>query len=176
MKTKLLFTLIIVLTTFLNSADAQTNCNLQTSDASITYNLKLGMSPEEINSQFGPDLKVKIKKNEQKTFFQNFIKKPAPNSLSGARAVYLRFFNRRLYQIEIFYENQARWPTLTDFTGDLSANLNLPASAWENVKNKQVINCPQATIVADYILNPRIEMTDPVVFAEVEKQRSTKKE
>ncbi len=143
---------------------AQENCDLQ--NAPILLNLRLGFSIEQTKSVFGRDLKIKIKKKGQRTFFQNFIEKPAPNSLNGVRAIYLRFFNGRLYQIEIFYENRTDWQTLENFTGVFSAKTNLPA--WKIENGKARIDCSEFSIVADRLLNPRIELTDETIRAQVE--------
>lgn len=127
------------------------------------------MSPEQARSVFGKDLKVKVKKKGQRTFFQNFIKKPAPNSLRGVRAIYLRFFDGELYQIEIFYENRGDWQTLENFTGNFLAQTNLPA--WKIENGKAEIICGELSIVADRVLNPRIELTDETIRARVEEIR-----
>jgi hypothetical protein len=143
---------------------AQASCDLQ--NAPTLLNLRLGFSIEQTKSVFDRDLKIKIKKKGQRTFFQNFIEKPAPNSLSGVRAIYLRFFDGKLYQIEIFYENRNDWQTLENFTADFSAKTNLPVWNIENGKAK--IDCSIFSIVADRLLNPRIELTDETVRAQVE--------
>jgi hypothetical protein len=155
------------------SCAAQENCDL--SNAPTLLNLRLGMSPEQVRSVFGRDLKVKVKKKGQRTFFQNFIEKPAPNSLSGVRALYLRFFDGGLYQIEIFYENRSNWQTLENFTGDFSAKTNL--SAWKIENGKAELICGVFSIVADRLLNPRIELTNETIRAQVEeiRERENKK-
>jgi hypothetical protein len=149
---------------------AQENCDL--SNTSL-LNLKLGISPEQARSVFGKDLKVKVKKKGQRTFFQNFIKKPAPNSLSGVRAIYLRFFDGRLYQVEIFYENRSDWQTLENFTGDFSAKTNLPA--WKIENGKAQVICGEISIVADRVLNPRIELTNETIRAQIDESREKAK-
>lgn len=127
------------------------------------------MSPEQARSLFGKDLKVKVRKKGQGTFFQNFIKKPAPNSLSGVRAIYLRFFDGRLYQIEVFYENRSDWQTLENFIEDFSAKTSIPALKIENGKIQAI--CSEISIVVDRILNPRIELTNETIRAQVEEIR-----
>lgn len=149
---------------------AQENCDL--SNTSL-LGLKLGMSPEQARSVFGRDLKVKVKKKGQRTFFQNFIKKPAPNSLSGVRAIYLRFFDGRVYQIELFYENRSDQQTLENFIGDFSAKTSFPALKTENGKAQAI--CSDISIVADRILNPRIELTNETVRARIDESREKEK-
>src|SRR4028118_1289479 len=90
-------------------------CDLKSNEAPDLFNLRLGMSPEEVQTVFRRDLKIKIKKNGNKVFFQNFIEKPAPPVLSGGRALYLRFFDRRLYAVEIFLEDRPEIKTVEDF-------------------------------------------------------------
>ncbi len=133
------------------------------------------MSPDEARSVFGKDLKIKIRKNGERTFFQNFIKKPAPNSLRGVRALYLRFFDRRLYQIEIFYEPQQDLRTLENIAGALSSQLNFLISDWKIINNRAAINCGEISLAADNILNPRIELTNETIRAIVKESREKDK-
>jgi len=149
---------------------AQENCDL--SNTSL-LGLRLGISPEQARSVFGKDLKVKVKKKGQRTFFQNFIDKPAPSSLNGVRAIYLRFFDGRLYQVEIFYENRSDLQTLENFVGNISAKNNLPA--WKIENGKAQIICSEFSMVADRVLNPRIELTNEVVRAQIDESREKDK-
>jgi hypothetical protein len=165
------FVLILIFLCCAMSAEAQENCVL--SNAPALLNLRLGISPEQARSAFGRDLKVKVKKKGQRTFFQNFIEKPAPNSLNGVRAIYLRFFDAKLYQIEIFYENRGDWQTLENFINGFSAGKNLPD--WKIENGKAEIKCTEISIVADRLLNPRIELTDETIRAQVDAIRENEK-
>lgn len=151
-------------------------CELEAKTAPFLLNLRLGMTPEQARGLFGRDLKVKAKKRGDRTFFQNYIKKPAPASLRGVRALYLRFFDGRLYQIEIFYEPQTDLKTLTSVTDALAAQFDLPNIAWKIENNQARIICGAASLVADNILNPRVELTDETIRAEVERLREAAKE
>ncbi|HEX8268165.1 MAG TPA: hypothetical protein VF596_22390 [Pyrinomonadaceae bacterium] len=142
-------------------------CDLKSNEAPALFNLRLGMAPEDVQTVFGRDLKIKIKKNGNKVFFQNFINKPAPPILSGVRALYLRFFDRQLYAIEIFYEDKPEIKNLEDFTNYLSATLRLPNS-WHEERSKQTINCADFSVFADKILNPRVELIDNAIAAKAE--------
>ncbi|HEX8196138.1 MAG TPA: hypothetical protein VF571_08120 [Pyrinomonadaceae bacterium] len=142
-------------------------CDLKSNEAPALFNLRLGMSPEDVQAVFGRNLKIKIKKNGNKVFFQNFIEKPAPPILNGVRALYLRFFDRRLYAIEIFLEDRPEIKTLEDFTDYLSATLRLPNS-WREERSKQTINCADFSVFADKILNPRVELIDNAIAAKAE--------
>jgi hypothetical protein len=134
--------------------------------------LSLGMSPAEVQGVFGKDLKVKVKNSGERTFFQNYIGKAAPATLAGVRALYLRFLDGRLYQIEIFYEERAAVPTLEAFTAELSAQMKFPAGVnWQFAKNKAVLDCGAFTIVADKPLNPRAALTDVAKLAEAAARR-----
>ena len=158
------------------AAQQQTTCELESKTAPILLNLRLGMSPEQARSVFGRDLKVKVKKRGERTFFQNYIKKPAPASLKSVRALYLRFFDGGLYQIEIFYEAKSDLKTLTSVTDLLSAQLNLPVAEWKLENNQARIICGDESLVADNILNPRVELTKETIRAEVEQLRKGDKE
>ncbi len=150
---------------------AQENCEFTSKPAPLVLNLQIGMSPAQAQAVFGKDLKIKIKKNGERTFFQNFIKKPAPNSLRGVRALYLRFFDRKLYQIEIFYEPRPDLRTIENVADALAAQLNFPTADWKIENNLAEITCGEISLVADNILNPRIELTNETVRAEIEKLR-----
>ncbi len=168
---------LILLFVFLNGVGAaQETCVMDSKTAPVLLNLKLQMSPEQVQNVLGRDLKIKIKGSGERTFFQNFIEKKAPPNLPGVRALYLRFFDRRLYQIEIFYENGNNWRTLEDFTAYVSTDLNLPASIWEITKGRGEIKCAASSLVADNVLNPRIEFTDETIRAQVEAIRKKKKD
>ncbi|MGI8786680.1 MAG: hypothetical protein ACR2HG_02815 [Pyrinomonadaceae bacterium] len=153
---------------------AQETCVLESKTAPVLLGLQIGISPEQTQTIFGRDLKIKIKKKGESTFFQNFIKKPAPNSLSGVRALYLRFFDRRLYQIEIFYEPRLDLKTLEEITNTLSAQLDFPASGWQIKYNQAEIICGETSLVADNILNPRIELTDETTRGKILESRKKK--
>lgn len=144
--------------------------------APLTLDLQIGMSPEQTQTVFGKALKIKIKKNGERTFFQNYIKKPAPESLSGVRALYLRFYDRKLYQIEIFYEPRQDSKTLEEFLNPLATQFDLPVAGWRIKNNRAAIKCGEISLVADYVLNPRIELTDETVLAAIEKLREKDKQ
>lgn len=155
---------------------AQETCLLKSKKAYAVFNLQLGMSPVEANNALGRQLEIKIKKNGERTFFQNFIDKKSPQALPGVRALYLRFFDQRLYQIEVFYEkNQDGSQTLAEFTNYLLSAFDLPENAFQIKKGIVEIKCAETSIVADYVLNPRIEITDETIRAQVEESRKQKK-
>jgi hypothetical protein len=166
--------LLIVFLLLLAPCAAQEPCDLKLNQSPAVQGLRLEMSPEEVQSVLG--LKVKVsKKTGEGVFFQNFIKDAPPASLNGVRAIYLRFFDRKLYQIEIFYESRAEWQTLDDFLNSFAAKLNLANLEWQSVKGKRQIVCDGFTIAADNVLNPRIELTDNAGrarFDDAKKQKS----
>ena len=152
-------------------AAAQATCELESKTAPLLLNLRIGMSSDATRNFFGKDLKIKIKKKGERTFFQNFIKQPAPDSLRGTRALYLRFLDGRLYQIEIFYEPKPNLRTLEDIAAALSSQLNFPISDWKIKNNRAEIVCGEISLAADNILNPRIELTDQVLLGKVKERR-----
>lgn len=139
------------------------------------FGLRLNMSPEEAQAITSDALKIKFRSNDEKIIFQNYINKTAPKPFTGARALYLRFYERRLYQIEVFYEETPAVKTLEDFTASLSAQWNFPVSDWQREKIKSFVNCGNFSIVAMKILNPKIELTDEPTRAKVEAIRKSKK-
>ena len=154
---------------------SQTTCDLSAKNAPLLLDLQIGSSPEQTQAILGRALKIKIKKKGERTFFQNYIKNPAPEPLRGVRALYLRFFDLKLYQIEIFYESRAGLQSLETVKNALSTQLSLPFENWQIKDNRAEIRCGEKSLVTDYILNPRIELTDETVRAEIEKLRENKK-
>jgi len=172
MKTSFLLLMLL----FVMPCVAQEKCGLGLKDAPPIFGLSLGMNPKQAQSVLGKKLKVKVKK--EGTFFQNFITKPPPAFLSGVRAVYLRFFNRQLYQIEIFYEADEERVNLDEFVGALSANLKLPRASWTESNKRFELDCAEFSLVADNVLNPRIELTDEInraKFVESQQRKNKKK-
>jgi hypothetical protein len=168
MKIIALLLFLMFFTTPLNTA-AQDACASGGGSSLVLIGLRLNMSPEQVQGVFGKDLKITVKKDDEKIIFQNYIEKPAPASLAGVRALYLRFFNRKLYQAEIFYEDAPGIKTLADFTARLSGNWNLPASSgWREENRKAFLTCGEYTAVADKILNPHVEITDETARTQVE--------
>ncbi|CAN5271977.1 hypothetical protein BH20ACI1_BH20ACI1_07430 [soil metagenome] len=158
---KIIFLIIILL---VSSASAQTqNCSLTIADAPTLLGLRLGMSPNEAKTVFGGKLKIKVKK--EGTFFQNYIDKNPPPFLPNVRALYLRFFEAKLYQIEIFYKPQIEKQTLAEFIDRLDTRLNLPSNLWTNEYGQATLNCNTFSLVADNVLNPRVELTDEAIRA-----------
>lgn len=145
---------------------AQTDCGLTT--APKLNDFALGMSPAEAQAAIGNGLKIKVKQTGQRTFFQNFIKKRPPAALRGVRALYLRFLDGKLYQIDIFYEDRSDRQTLADLTAHLSARMNLPADLWQIEYNLAEINCDAFRLSANKILTPYVELTDKAARARVE--------
>lgn len=165
MKTSVLFLLLF----FIAPCAAQEKCDLRLKDAPQFFGFSLAMSPKQAQAVLGKKLKVKIKR--EGSFFQNFIDKPPPDFLRGVRAIYLRFFERRLYQIEVFYQREQN---LDEFVSDLSVKSNLPRNLWTTENGKAQLDCEEFSIVADNVLNPRVELTDEISRALFEAKQKSK--
>lgn len=166
--------LVFIFLLFAAAISAQEPCRLDAKAAPLLLNLQLGILPEQAQNILGRDLKIKIRKNGERTFFQNYIKNPAPESLRGVRALYLRFFDRRLYQIEIFYEPRQDLQMLEDVSNTLATQLSFPDTNWQIKNNRAEIACGENSIVADNILNPRIELTNETTRAKIIELRKKK--
>lgn len=166
------FLLLLILLLPLSSSAAQETCALTLKDAPSFFGLKLEMSPAQVKTVFGKSLKLKVKR--EGTFFQNFIDKSPPSFLPGVRALYLRFFDSKLYQIEVFYEATNKKQPLAEFVDILSENKNLPANFWENKNGKYTLDCAAFSLVADNVLNPRTELTDKAAYARFEDSQKRK--
>ncbi len=159
---------ILFLLTFSFCVQAQENCVpiQQTSD--ILLNLQLEMSVEEVSNKLGKGLNIKTKKDDDYRFFQNYIGKKPPKNLEGVRAMYLRFFGKKLYQIEIFYEEDKYPSEIKSFAEIISNKLNLPVADWKFAYRQAVLKCGERSLIADYQLNPRIELTNEPIKKQVD--------
>jgi hypothetical protein len=160
---KSIYPKIALIFLFAVSTYAQDNCLTNTSE--ILLNLQLGMTVEEVNRRFS-NLKIRIKTDDDYRFFQNYIDKKPPNNLTGVRALYLRFFEKKLYQIEIFYEENKYPADIKSFAEIVSTNLNLSAD-WKFAHRQAVYQCGESWLKIDYQLNPRIELTDETIRQKV---------
>lgn len=149
------------------SAYAQENCVQITNTSEILLNLKLGMTVDEVNQRFS-SFNIKIKNNEDYRFFQNYIDRKPPKNLNGVRTIYLRFFEKKLYQIEIFYEENKYPADIKNFSEIVSTQLNLPVVNWEFVHRQAVLKCGETSLAIDYQLNPRIELTNETIRKKVD--------
>jgi hypothetical protein len=164
-----LFILSVLLLSF--PAFAQEECKLTLAEAPALLNLRLGMTAPEVNAAIGRDLKVKVKPKGERSFFKNYIKKPAKGALTGVRAIYLRFFNGSLYQIELFYQEDYLWPDLGSLLTDYSSSHSFSANYWRVKNGYANARCDGFSLDADHVLGAHIELTDDVVLAEVEESR-----
>jgi hypothetical protein len=159
----------VFLCAFSISVSAQTKCELPLGSAPTLFNLRLGMNGKEAKSAV--DGKLKIKDKKEGVFFQNFIKKSSPSNLPGIRAIYLRFFDSKIYQIEIFYEQEPQ--EIEKLVKTFSAENNIDLELWEIKNGIAELQCDGFSIVSDVYLNPRIELTD--TFLREEFKKSLKK-
>lgn len=171
---KSIFSILFLSLLFAVETAAQAFCADETRNAPAVLNLRLGMTNEEVKNVFGGKLKIKNKRKGEYSFFQNYIKENPPPALSGVRALYLRFFDGRLYQIEVFYEEKATPQTLENFIANVSEKFNFPVSEWQIEYGFAEINCGKYSLAADNVLNPRLQLTDEITRAEVEKSREKK--
>lgn len=174
MKTRFVKSLASFLAIFLftlGAAAQNSPANCAVTKAPSLIGLRLGMTPAEARGVFGKDLKIKVKTDGDRVFFQNYIGKKAPRSLAGVRALYLRFLDGGLYQIEIFYDESANFQTLETFAENLAARMNFPAAGWQIANNKAVIDCGAFTLVADKPVDPRVALTDTAKLTEAEARR-----
>ncbi len=154
--------LVVITLVFAANAAVQNVCVLPNEPTLL--NLRLGATPLEVKNYFGKTVKFKAENKGDVTFFQNYITKPAPEILRGVRAFYLRFLDGRLYQIEVFYEDRADWRTLDAFAESFAASSNFDRVLWQTNRKNLSIECADFTLVADKILNPRLQLTDRKTF------------
>jgi hypothetical protein len=169
---RIFFILSILLTSL--PVLAQVPCELTVAESPRLLNLKLGMSVQDVNSVIGRDLKVKVKPEGERTFFKNYIKKPAKGTLAGIRAIFLSFFDGRLYQIELFYQEDYRWPDLGSLLRDYSSSQSFPESFWKVKNGYAKAQCGGFSLDADRVLGAHIQITDDVVMERVEALRKKK--
>jgi hypothetical protein len=152
---------------------ARQKCELTLNEAPVLQNLRLGMSSDEASNVLG--IKVKIKSVGQRTFFKNYLKQNAKGRLIGTRAMFLRFYEGKLYQIEFFYDQAYRWQTLESLLEDYSMQNNFPKEFWQTKYGYANANCNGFSLNADYILNPHIQLTNDGIAELVEEEREKSK-
>jgi hypothetical protein len=122
--------------------------------------------------RFRPGPESQSQSGRRPQLFSKLYRKSRARFARGVRALYLRFLDGRLYQIEIFYEERADVPTLESFVANLSVQMNFPADvSWKFEKSRARLDCGTFTLVADKPLNPRVELTDPAKLAEAAAKR-----
>lgn len=167
MKFSILLVFLVIVT--FAAGNAMSQCLVETDASPRLVNIKLGMTASEANTALGGAAKAKIKDDGKHSFFKNYLKiGKAKGRLAGARAFYMRFYERRVYQTEIFYHSGYRWNDLESFVRDYS---NENGFAFENFVFKNgyaKAECVGFSIQADYILNPHIEITDETVVEKME--------
>jgi hypothetical protein len=157
--------LLIVLT-----SDSYAQCDLVIEDSPKMVGLRLGMTAAEANVALGRAAKVKVKKDGQYSYFKSYLKKgKSKGVLTGARAFYVRFYKKRLYQIEIFYHRDHRWSNLESLISDYSTESAFPFQFWAIRHGYAKAKCDGFTVKADYILNPHLEISDTGVLAKLKK-------
>lgn len=157
------------------SVGAQSVCTQFTDTSEVLLNLRLGMTAHQVRDRFDGKLGIKTSKKGDYRFFQNYIKKDPPNNLSGVRAIYLRFFDSELYQVEIFYRENKYPQDILDFSVIVSDQLNLASANWKIAHRQAVFSCGENSLKIDYQLNPRIELTNEKIRKEVDEINKTKK-
>lgn len=160
--------LILFYLFFSVSLNAQ-ECTL--TEAPSLLSLRLGMTVSEVNAVTGKELKVKVKPDGERSFFKNWIKKEAKGSLAGMRAIYLRFFNGRLYQIELFYKEDHRWTDLDSMLSDYASDTGFGREFWKVKNGYAKAQCDGFSLEADRVLGAHFQLTDDAVLAAVEELR-----
>jgi len=168
--------ILLVLSIAVCAAKAQQPCSMSIADSPSITGLKLGMPIADLTSVIGPAIKFKPTKTGEGVFFQNFIEQEPPPKLTGTRTMYVRYFNGKVYQIEIFLDDKDQPSKLEEFTNRLSTYYELPREAWTVKNDRAEMDCGSFRVNADAILNRHIELTDAAAFAEFDqkKQRSKK--
>lgn len=164
---------VLFLTSFLPVIRAQETCAWTNASANIALDLQLGMTTAEVNNALGGKPKIKNKTRGEYRFFQNYIDDKPPAKLKNIRALYLRFFDGRLYQAEIFYDETFA-PSLENFNALIARQFNFSTAAFSFENTKAVIRCGENTLAADYILNPRIELTNQTILEKTNKLNESK--
>ena len=164
-----IFILILFLLICIAPAAAQKECDVRNAPALL--NLNLGISTAQARNANNRKLKVKNENDGEYTFFENYIDKSPKGILEGLKAVYLRFYKGKLFQIELFYKDKYKWQNLSQLIGDYSAQNNFPNDFWTIDYGYAKADCAGFALKADYILNPHIQLTDEEIFRQVEASR-----
>src|SRR5690349_3202916 len=84
---------------------SQESCNRPVSEAPAISGLTVGMSFEQVQQALGSVLKTKPLKNVEGTIYLSFAEQSPPKSLRNIGTLWLRLFENRVYQVEVFYSD-----------------------------------------------------------------------
>ena len=155
---------------------AQEKCAKTLAESPSVLGLKLGMSYQELSTALGPTAKVKPSKSGEGSIFLSYAEQPAPANLKDVRAMYIRMFESKAYQIEVFYQENQRDAKVEAVTAQLSQTFGLPSAAWTVKYNKAAMKCDGFSITADTILGTHIELTDNAARDAFDKKNQAEKE
>jgi hypothetical protein len=172
---KMRYIAIFLLAFIFLTGTSAAQCELSLNESPGLVNVRLGMTPEEVNAALGGSVRVKVKNDNQQSYFKSFLKKgKAKGVLTGARAFYLRFFESQVYQIEIFYHKDFKWNNLEAFLRDYSLESGFASDNFVTKYGYSTAKCKGFTIRADYKLNPHLEITDQAAKERVELAKKKK--
>lgn len=162
-------TLLVIFAAAAGLAAQTAECALGVDAAPALRGLRLGMSPAEAGRATG--LGVGVGKDGSGTYFKNYIKRRAKGRMRGTRAVYLRFYKNRLFEIEFFLEPEEGRPTLAGFVREYSDRHGLDPDIWRIEHGYAGAVCAGFTLEADQILNPHIQLTDTAAAEALARER-----
>lgn len=119
------------------------------------------MSPSEVNAALNGAARINVKNDGHYTYFKNYLKKRrAKGVLSSARAFYVRFFDRRVYQVELFYQPGYKSANIEPFVREYSISTNFAVENFKIKNGYAKAKCLGFIVEADTILTPHIQLTD----------------
>ena len=129
--------------------------------------LRLGMSASQVNEVIRGVGKVKIKKDGHYSFFKTKLKNKKRGRFVGLRSIFLRFYDKQLYQIEFFFHENRYSNEVGQFVSKFSKENAFPADIFTIEHGYAVAQCVGFSLRADTKLNPHITMTEDAVAEKV---------
>ncbi|MDH3493259.1 MAG: hypothetical protein OEM82_06885 [Acidobacteriota bacterium] len=151
-------TFLLVLGCFGGTIRAE--CTVTTGESPKLVNLRLGMSPEEVNAALGGASTVKVKKDTRYTHYRRFKKGKAKGQLAGVKTFWIRFFEKRVYSIEVFFHEYGNFQDVEYLAKRYSAAHDFAYENFEVKYGYARAECEGFSVKADYILDPHIEISD----------------
>lgn len=132
-------------------------CKLQLPDSPSLANIRLGMTVDQANAALGGKPKLKSK-GERRTNYFRFKQGKAKGPISGAKAFWVRFYQGRVYSVEIFYHSG--YGDLEGLIETYASRNGFDVSLFETKHGYSRAKCDGFSVKADLILNPHLELID----------------
>ena len=156
-------------------SEMRSPCKLSMSESPEIRGLKLGLTTKEFESKF-PNAKLPDADEAGDRIFHVASSYPYGMELGGTRGVVLEFFDDKLVEFEITYDDSVRWLKVGDFVDAISSTLNLPEGWTSNRYNRDTreMHCPDFVVSASVapFREARLKISERDILKRILERRS----